>query len=142
MKRFAFVIAMALFVATAWGTGAVSEAAARLSVQITLYDLEKDAEQPAAVGKAMLTGMEQKARLYMIPECPQTSGQPYVRDVFYVTRTGQDAQTNAIRFRVRHEQIIDNRCTAMEIREYSLLIGESCELYSERGQIRAVMKFV
>ncbi|MBQ9376373.1 MAG: hypothetical protein IJU05_01025 [Schwartzia sp.] len=142
MKRCALLFA-ALFVFLLLSGVAVSEAAtARLSVQITLYDLERDAGQPAAVGKAALTGMEQKARLFSVSPEPGKSGQAYERDVFYVTRTGRDMQTGATRFRVRHEQIVEGHCTAMEIREYTLQIGESCELYSDRGQIRAVMKFV
>lgn len=142
MKRCTILFA-AMLAVWLWGIGAVSEAAtARLSVQITLYDLEQDAGQPVAVGKAALTGIEQKAKLFTVSTEPGKSGQAYDRDVFYVTRTGRDMQTGATRFRVRHEQIVENRCTAMEIREYTLQIGESCELYSDRGQIRAVMKFV
>ena len=142
MKRFVMLFA-AMFAVWLSGNVAVSEAApARFSVQITLYDLEQDPDQPAAVGKAALTAMEQKAKLLSLSTEPEKSGKAYERDVFYVTRTGRDLQTGAIRFRVRHEQIVENRCTAMEIREYSLRIGESCELYSDRGQIRAVMKFV
>ena len=142
MKRYAMLFA-AVFVFLLLSGVAVSEAAtARLSVQITLYDLEQDAGQPVAVGKAALTGIEQKAQLFSVSSEPGQSGQTYDRDVFYVPRTGRDIQTGATRFRVRHEQIIENRCTAMEIREYTLQIGGSCELYSDRGQIRAVMKFV
>ena len=141
MKRYAAIFA-AILAVWLFGTGDVSESASRLSVQITLYDLEQDAERPAAVGKAALTGIEQKAKLAVVSAEPEKSGQAYDRDVFYVTRTGQDMKTGAIRFRVRHEQIVENRCTAMEIREYTLNIGDSCELYSDRGQIRAVMKFV
>ncbi len=116
--------------------------ASPLSLQITLYDLEQDAGQPVAVGTAPLTGMEQKAKLTSISPDPKTGSQAYTRDVFYVKRLGTDPQTGTIHFRVRHEQIIDSRCTAMEIREYKLKIGESGSLHSERGQIRAVMKFV
>ena len=142
MKRYAMLFA-AVFALWLLGGVAVSEAAAaRLSVQITLYDLEQDAGQPVAVGKAGLTSIEQKAQLSTVSTEPGKSRQAYDRDVFYVTRTGRDLPTGAIRFRIRHEQIVENRCTAMEIREYSLQIGESCELYSDRGQIRAVMKIV
>ena len=142
MKRCTILFA-AMLAVWLWGIGAVSEAAtACLPVQITLYDLEQDAGQPVAVGKAALTGIEQKAKLFTVSTEPGKSGQAYDRDVFYVTRTGRDMQTGATRFRVRHEQIVENRCTAMEIREFTLQIGESCELYSDRGQIRAVMKFV
>ncbi|MBP5199960.1 MAG: hypothetical protein J6Z82_04865 [Schwartzia sp.] len=141
MKRYAAVFA-AMLVVWLLGIGAVSEAAAQLSVQITLYDLEQDTERPAAVGKAALTGIEQKAKLFAVSAEPGKNGQAYDRDVFYVTRTGRDMQTGATRFRVRHEQVVESRCTALEIREYTLQIGESCELYSDRGQIRAVMRFV
>lgn len=81
MKRYAAVFAAMLAV---WllGTGDVSESASRLSVQITLYDLEQDAERPAAVGKAALTGIEQKAKLAAVSAEPEKSGQAYDRDVF------------------------------------------------------------
>ena len=142
MKRYAMLFA-AVFALWLLGGVAVSEAAtARLSVQITLYDLEQDAGQPVAVGKAGLTSIEQKAQLSTVSTEPGKSRQTYDRDVFYVTRTGRDLPTGAIRFRIRHEQIVENRCTAMEIREYTLQIGGSCELYSDRGQIRAVMEIV
>ena len=118
-----------------------SEAANGAAVQITLYDLEKDDANPAAVGRAELVPMERRAKLYVFSADP-AARVPYERDVFYVTRLRQDPQTGALRFRVRHEQIIESRCTAMEIREYAMQSGESRELYSDRGQIRAVMKLI
>ena len=106
MKRYAMLFA-AVFVFLLLSGVAVSEAAtARLSVQITLYDLEQDAGQPVAVGKAALTGIEQKAQLFSVSSEPGQSGQTYDRDVFYVTRTGRDIQTGATRFRA------DGQCGA------------------------------
>ncbi len=140
MKRFAAaVFAGICFLCLSFG---VCGAAAHLSVQITMYDLERDPGQPAAVGRGPLTASEQKAKLTVFSTDPELSGRSYDRDVFYLVRTGYEPGTGAVRFRVRHEQIIENRCTAMEIREYTMKVGESCELYSDRGQVRAVMKFV
>ncbi|MBR1886115.1 MAG: hypothetical protein IJ812_06875 [Schwartzia sp.] len=118
-----------------------SEAANGLAVQFTLYDLDADGAHPAAMGRAELAPTERRAKLYVLSADP-AARVSYERDAFYVTRTGQDAQTGAVRFRVRHEQVVESRCTAMEIRDYMMRVGESRELYSERGQIHAVMKLV
>ena len=135
MKRYVFLMA-ALLSLLCLGPASPLEAAPRLSVQITLYDMEKDAAKPVAVGRARLGPTETQARLCGLS---QTAQNAYERDVFYLKRIGQD-QTGTVHFRVRHEQIVENRCTAMEIRDYTIRPGDSCELYSDRGQIRAVMK--
>ncbi|MBO4853100.1 MAG: hypothetical protein J5477_05680 [Schwartzia sp.] len=138
MKRLVMTT-MAVFSLLCFMIAPVLEAAPRLSVQITLYNLEEDATQPIAIGRAALTTIEQRARLNRLSIDEKNNQRSYERDVFYLKRMPQD-QTGAIRFRVRHEQIIENRCTAMEIRDYAIQLGDTCELYSDRGQIRAVMK--
>ncbi len=135
MKRYVMFMA-AIFSLLCLISPQATEAAPRLSVQITLYDLETDPGSPVALGKAPLSPIETKASLESL--APDSRG-PYNRDVFYLKRMAQD-NTGAVRFRVRHEQIIDSRCTAMEIRDYTLHLGDTCELYSDRGQVRAVMK--
>lgn len=135
MKRYVPIMA-AIFSLLCLFLAPTSEATPRLSVQITLYDMEKDAANPIAVGRAPLGPTETRARLQSLSPSAQSA---YERDVFYLKRIAQD-QTGAVHFRVRHEQIVENRCTAMEIRDYTIHFGDSCELYSERGQIRAVMK--
>ena len=138
MKRL-LIVAIVLFAMICPWLAPVLEAAPRLSIQITLYDLEEDAAQPVAIGRAALTPIEQRAHLSRLSTGGKNEKPAYERDVFYLKRMPQD-QTGAIRFRVRHEQIIENRCTAMEIRDYAIQFGDTCELYSDRGQIRAVMK--
>lgn len=139
MKRFAIAFMTLLFTLSIMCVESTAEAA-KLSVQITLYDLESDDSNPAAVGRAELVPFERRASLFAFSPDPAVARISYDRDIFYLTRTGRNPQTGAVHFRVRHEQIIESRCTAMEIREYTMQLGESRELYSDRGQIRAIMK--
>ena len=117
--------------------------AAGPAVQITLYDLASEKEDPVAVGRAPLLPVVRRANLYAFSAQPEIATLPYGRDRFYVTRLHQDLRTGAVSFRVRFEQIVESRCTAVEIRRYTdVRLGDTCELYSERGQIRAVMFLV
>ncbi len=117
--------------------------AAGPSVQITLYDLASESENPVAVGYAPLLPAERRANLHAFSPSPSMAALPYGRDRFYVTRLHRDLRTGAVSFRVRYEQVVEARCTALDIRQYAgIRFGDTCELYSERGRIRAVMRIV
>lgn len=143
MRQSIFRRLAAVFCAAAFFALCGAAEAAAPAVQITLYDLAAAGRNPVATGRAILSPSEQRAKMYVFSAQPGVAKLPYGRDSFFVTRVEQDVQTGAVRFRVRYEQIIDKRCTAMEIREYAgVRIGDSCELYSARGNIRAVMKLI
>ena len=111
------------------------------SLQITLYDLSSENEEPVALGRVPLLPGERQAKLYVFSVQPDVARLPYSRDRFFVTRLRQSVQTGAVSFRVRHEQVIDKRCTALDIRDYyNVRPGETCELCSERGRIRALFR--
>ena len=130
-----FALLLCVFCAPSYAAGP--------AVQITLYDLASESDGPVAVGRAPLLPVERRANLYVFSTQPEIATLPYGRDRFYVTRLHQDLRTGEVSFRVRYEQIVEARCTAVEVRQYAgVRLGDTCELYSGRGQIRAVMCIV
>ena len=139
MKRGRLFLRAAALLFLLFGLWAPAEAA-EMSVRITLYDLASDNGEPVAVGRAPLLATERQAKLYVFSVQPDVARLPYDRDRFFVTRHRRSARTGAASFRVRHERIVDKRCTALEIRDYyNVHPGDTCEFVSERGRVRALL---
>ena len=138
MVRFVKVFFLLAAVLLAAEGGALG--AGRSALQITLYDFSSGGENLAAVGRVPLSAAERRAKMYAFSPTARAENVPYNRDVFYARLKGTDAEK--LLLGVRHEQIVENRCVAVEIREYRIGFGETVELYSDRGKIKAVMKLV